>query len=166
MALALSLLGTAWCRAAHHEPRVHALLSRQGKDTVRIDAPARALRCTGPGGQIGRGLLLQGVNGGNGVLVWLRTPDSMTTGAWPVLQRGDTLTTRGATVGVRFMLGEMARGAPLDSGTVWVTRADSAIALVARGTGAETLTSTRMAVEATFDAVPIGADTASCRFQM
>ena len=39
-------------------------------------------------------------------------------------------------------------------------------ALVARGTGTETLTSTHMAVEATFDAVLVGRDTVSCRFQM
>jgi hypothetical protein len=145
---------------------VHAVLTRQAKDTLRIDAPVRAFRCTGPRAQIGRGLLLQGVNGGNGVVVWLRTTDSITIGAWPVLQRGDTLSPRGATVGVRFVTGDAAHGAPLDSGMVWVTRADSLVALVARGAGTETLTSTRMAVEATFDAVPVGADTVSCRSQM
>ena len=160
------MLGTAWCRPPRHEPRVHVILTRQGKDTVRIDAPVRAFRCSGPHGQIRGGVLLQGVNGGNGVVVWLRTADSLTIGAWPLLQRGDTLTPRGATVGVRFMLADAARGAPLDSGTVWVTRADSLVALVARGTGGETLTATRMAVEATFDAVPVGVDTVSCRSQL
>jgi hypothetical protein len=145
---------------------VHAVLTRQGKDTLRIDAPARAFRCTGPRAQIGGGLLLEGVNGGNGVVVWLRTPDPITVGAWPVLQRGDTLTPRGATVGVRFLIGEAAHGAPLDSGMVWVTRADSAVALVARGSGTEALSSTHMAVVATFDAVPLGPDTVSCRSQL
>jgi len=160
------VLGTAWCRPPRHEPRVHVILTRQGKDTVRIDAPVRAFRCSSPHGQIRGGILLQGVNGGNGVVVWLRTADSLTIGTWPLLQRGDTLTPRGATVGVRFMLADAARGAPLDSGTVWVTRADSVVALVARGTGGETLTATRMAVEATFDAVPVGVDTVSCRSQL
>ena len=160
------MLGTVGCRATRHEPRVRVVLTRQGKDTVRIDAPVRAFRCTGPRAQIGGGLLLQGVNGGNGVVVWLRTADSLTVGAWPLLQRGDTLSPRGATVGVRFMLGDAARGALLDSGTVWVTRADSMVALVARGTGSETLTATRMAVEATFAAVPVGVDTVSCRAQL
>jgi hypothetical protein len=145
---------------------VHAVLTRQGKDTLRIDAPVHGFRCTGPHAQIGGGLVLQGVNGGNGVVVWLRTADSITQGAWPLLQRGDTLSPRGATVAVRFMTGEAAHGAPLDSGTVWVTRADSAVALVARGTGNEAFTSMHMAVEATFDAVPVGSDTVSCRFQM
>ena len=160
------MLGTVWCRATRHEPRVRVVLTRQGKDTVRIDAPVRAFRCSGPHGQIRGGVLLQGVNGGNGVVVWLRTRDSVTTGPWPVLQRGDTLSPRGATVGVRFVTGDAAHGAPLDSGTVWVTRADTAVALVARGTGSETLTATRMAVEATFAAAPVGADTASCRAQL
>ena len=141
-------------------------MTRLGKDTLRFDAPVRAYRCTGPRAQIRGGLLLQGVNGSNGVVVWLRTPDSITTGAWPLLQRGDTVSPRGATVGVRFLIGEAARGAPLDSGTVWVTRADSAVALVARGAGTETLTPTRLAVEATFDAVPVSPDTVSCRSQM
>jgi hypothetical protein len=145
---------------------VHAVLTRQGKDTLRIDAPVRAQRCTGPHAQIGGGLLLQGVNDGNGVVVWLRAPAPVSVGAWPVLQRGDTLSPRGAMVGVRFLIGDVAHGAPLDSGTVWVTRADSAVALVARGTGTETVSSTHMSVEATFDAVPVGADTVSCRFQL
>jgi hypothetical protein len=106
------------------------------------------------------------VRGGDGVLVWLRTADSVTVGAWPLLQRGDTLTPRGATVVTRFMLGDAARGATLDSGTVWVTRADSLVSLVARGSATETLTATRMTVEATFEAVPVGADTVSCRSQL
>jgi hypothetical protein len=141
-------------------------MTRQGKDTLRIDAPARAVRCTGPRAQVGGGLLLQGVNGGAGVVVWLRSPDPIAVGAWPLLPRGDTLTPRGATVAVRFMMGDITHGAPLDSGTVWVTRADSAVALVARGTGSETLSATRMVVEATFDAVRVGADTAACRHQL
>ena len=148
---------------------MHAVLTRQGKDTVRIDAPLRAFRCTGPSAQSGgrRGsVLLQGVRGGDGVLVWLRTADSVTVGAWPLLQRGDTLTPRGATVVARFMVGDAARGATLDSGTVWVTRADSLVSLVARGSATETLTATRMSVEATFEAVPVGADTVSCRAQL
>src|SRR5207237_562875 len=86
------------------------VLTRQGKDTLRIDAPVRAFRCTGPGAQIRGGLLLQGANGGNGVVVWLRTRDSVTTGPWPVVQRGDTLSPRGATVGVRFVPGGACRG--------------------------------------------------------
>jgi len=141
-------------------------MTRSSKDTVRFEAPVRAYRCTRPRAQIVGGLLLQGVNDGNGIVVWLRTPDSITLGAWPLLQRGDTLSPRGATLGVRFMIGDAAHGAPLDSGTVWVTRADSAVALAARGTGTEALTSTHMTVEATFDAVRIGTDTVSCRSQL
>ena len=141
-------------------------MTRSGKDTLRFEAPVRAYRCTGPRAHIGGGLLLEGVDDGNGIVVWLRTTDSITIGAWPLLQRGDTLSPRGATLGVRFMIGDAAHGAPLDSGTVWVTRADSAVALAARGTGTETLTSTHMAVEATFDAVRVGRDTVSCRSQL
>ncbi|OLD74030.1 MAG: hypothetical protein AUF61_00270 [Chloroflexi bacterium 13_1_20CM_66_33] len=145
---------------------MRVVLTRLPKDTLRFETPARAYRCAGPRGHIGGGLLLQGVSGGNGVVVWLRTPDSIASGAWPVLQRGDTLSPRGATVGVRFMLGDAAHGAPLDSGTVWVTRADNAVALAARGSGSETFTSAHTAVEVRIDAVPVGADTVSCRSQL
>src|ERR1051325_6787028 len=89
-ALPLSVRARPGPRPPRHEPHVHAILTRQGKDTVRIDAPLRAFRCSGSHAQSRGGVLLQGVNGGNGVVVWLRTADSLTIGAWPLLQRGDT----------------------------------------------------------------------------
>ena len=134
---------------------MRALVTRPPKDTVRFTAPARANRC--PAG----GVLLRGAAGGNGVVVWLRAPDSVAAGAWPLLQRGDTVSPRGGTVGVRFMLGDVAYGATLDSGTVVVARAGGALSVEASGTALEGAAG-RISLAATFDTVPLGADTVSC----
>jgi hypothetical protein len=141
---------------------------RQPHDTTRFDAPLRAYRCGGGGGARG-GLLVMGVNGGNGIAVWLRSPDTLASGAWTLLQRGDTVSARGALVAARFMLGDIAHGTTLDSGTVRVTRIDGrsgsggAVAVLAHGMGIEAVLAQRLTLEATLDAVPIGADTVPCR---
>ena len=139
---------------------MHALVTRAPKDTVRFDAPARASRC---GGAPTSGVLLQGAEGGNGVVAWLRGLDSSLTGSWPLLQRGDTVSPRGATVAVRFMVGDIAHGAPLDSGAVQVRERAGVLNVVARGAGLETAGAARVSLEATFEAVPLGADTVPCR---
>jgi len=58
----------------------------------------------------------------------------------------------------------VAHGLALDSGAVEVRETGSVITLVARGTGIETAAGGRVALEASFDAVPLEADTASCRW--
>ena len=109
--------------------------------------------------------MLQGSNEGNGVVVWLRGSgaDSPAGGPWPLLQRGDTVSPLGATVGVRYMMSDVAHGLALDSGAVEVRQTGGAITLVARGTGMETMAAGRVALEASFDAVPLETDTVSCR---
>jgi hypothetical protein len=156
-ALAVAVLG-AGCRG-DRSARVWVWVARLPKDTVRFEAPARARRCSGGRG----GVLLQGASGGNGVAVWLRSPDAIASGPWPLLQRGDTVTPRGAIVGVRYNVGDYAHGAPLDSGAVHVTRTGDVITLVARGGGLDGAAHGRLSVEATFEAVPLAADTVSCR---
>lgn len=129
---------------------------------MRFEAPASANRCGGVG--LG-GVVLRGVNGGNGVIVWLRQRDSLTSGDWPVLQRTDTETARGAIVGARFVIGEVAHGVPLDSGVVTVTPAATVISARARGSGLEIAAAGRVTVDAAFDAVPLGAETVPCWMQ-
>jgi len=136
---------------------------RPPKDTIRFEAPAGARRCSdGPGRA---GLLLQGSTGGNGVILWLRAGggDSLAAGPWPLLQRGDTVSPRGATVAVRYMLNEVAHGLPLDSGAVEVRQTGGVVTVVARGTGLETMAAGRVALEVAFDAVPLETVTVSCR---
>jgi len=157
------LLGAACGNAPEQAGRVRALVARPPKDTIRFEAPARAQRCSG--GTVRGGLLLQGSSEGNGVVVWLRATaaDSLAGGTWPLLQRGDTVSPRGATVGVRYLFHEVAHGLSLDSGSIEVRETTHALTVVARGTGLETMAAGRVALEASFDAVPLETDTVSCR---
>ena len=135
---------------------MRALVTRLGHDTVRFAAPATASRCARAGG-----IVLQGVTGGNGALAWLRTPDSVAGGSWPLLQRGDTVSPRGATIAIRWVVGDIAHGAAFDSGTVAVTRTARDVTVRASGTGMEASIG-RVALQATFAAVPVGSDTVTC----
>lgn len=139
---------------------VRALVIRPPKDTVRFTVPAIASQCVGG---TAHGLLLRGSSGGNGAILWLRTPDTVAAGSWPLLQRGDTVSPRGATVGVRFMVGDVALGVALDSGEVTVTVLRPAVTLVVRGAGLAVSAAGRVTAEVAFDGVPVGADTVSCR---
>ena len=138
-------------------------MTRPPKDTTRFEAPARASRCSGGGGSRAGGVILRGSRAGNGAVAWLRTVDTVASGAWPLLQRGDTVSLRGATVAVRYMVKEMAHGFTLDSGSVAVRRNGRVLTVVARGVGLESAITGRVWLEASFDAVPIGADTVPCR---
>lgn len=137
-----------------------ARVTRPPKDTVRFEARARASRCVGPGKG---GLLVRGAAGQSGVIVWLRYPDSLTSGAWSLVQRGDTVSARGAVVGARFLVSDLAHGVALDSGAVQVSRAGRDLTIVVRGSGLEALGASRAGLDATFDAVPLGEDTVTCR---
>ena len=163
MGVALALLGAACGRAPEQVSRVRAGVVPPHRDTIRFDAPARAKPCSGGPGKAG--LLLQASSEGNGVVVWLRGTgaDSLAGGPWPLLQRGDTVSPHGATVGVRYMMSDVAHGLALDSGVVKVRQTGGAITLVARGSGMETMAAGRVALEASFDAVPLETDTVSCR---
>ena len=159
------MLGAACGSAPEQAGRIRALVARPPNDTIRFEAPAHATRC---GGGTGRGgLLLQGSSNGNGMVVWLRATgggaDSLAGGTWPLLQRGDTVSPRGATVGVRYMFHEVAHGLSLDSGTVDVRETARAFTVVARGSGHETMAAGRVALAASFDAVALEPDTASCQ---
>ena len=92
--------------------------------------------------------------------MWLRSPDSLAPGPWLLLQRGDTVSPRGAMVGARFMAGDVARGVTLDSGSVEVGRTKGALTVAASGTGLEG--TGRVTVAAAFDAVLVGPDTVVC----
>jgi len=106
--------------------------------------------------------VLQGARGGNGVLVLLRFADSLAPGEWPLLQRADTAARRGAVAGVRFMVGDIAHGAPLDSGGVSVTRASPVLSVRVQGSGRDVVGAEWVAVDASFEAVPLGAGSVSC----
>ena len=155
------LIAVACGRAAEQPGRLHARLTRPPHDTLRFGATARAQRC----GQ-GRGLLLEGIAGGNGVLIWARSGDSGVTGEFPLLARGDSITTRGALVSTRFTIGEAERGVTLDSGSVEITSVGGRMRARALGSGVDPTAGQRVGLDAAFDAVPLATDTASCRVQL
>src|SRR5207245_1267422 len=64
---------------------------------------------------------------------------------------------------VRFTVGEVAYGVALDSGAVTVTALRPSVMLVVRGAGLAVSAAGRVTAEVAFDAVPVGADTVSCR---
>jgi len=138
---------------------------RSPHDTVRFEAPASARPCGRPAPG---GVVLHGATGGNGVLLWLRSPDSLAGDTWPLVQRADTVTRRGAIVALRFMIGDVAHGVALDSGAVSLTRGrgeggrSSALTATIRASGLEATTAGRVAVEASFESVPLARDTVSC----
>jgi hypothetical protein len=140
---------------------VRALVTRPPKDTLRFEAAAEASRCTGGGG----GAVVQGMREGNGVLVWLRFADSLGAGDWPLLQRGDTVSPRGAVVAARFQAGGSAHGVALDSGVVTVTPHPDGLAVAARGSGLEVGGAGRVSLDAEFRGLALRADTVACRPQ-
>jgi len=155
------------CRAATGDTDGH-LSARVGyspRDSVRFETPAWLRRCGGA-----RGFVLEGEVRGNGVLVWLRPGESLPSGRYPVLTRGDTLTPRGAVVAARFMTRDIAHGVVLDSG--WVTvKANRGtgvegerlqVSAEVGGAGLEIAGGRRVRVEAEFDQTTPAADSARC----
>lgn len=134
---------------------------QQDKDTVQFTADVWARPCAE-----GRGFALEGLVGGNGVLLWLRSGDSAAEGEYPVLARGDSVTPRGVAGALRFIVGTTDRGITLDSGVVTVTSAGKRLDVTARGSGLDPTVGHRVALDAAFNAVPITADSVSCQVQV
>jgi hypothetical protein len=130
----------------------------KSRDTVRFEVPVAARRCGD-----GRGILMHGARGGQGVLVWLRSSYPPDTGVYPLLPRGDSVALRGVIAAVRFQLGDVPHGLALDEGSASVTRATPQLALQLRGVGLETSIAEQRTAEITFDRVPLAPDTVPCR---
>ena len=107
------------------------------------------------------------VHGCNGLLIWLRDgvgpPDG---GSYPLLSRGDSAAPRGAIASVRYILGSVAHGVIVDSGSAILKRETPPYALRINGNGAEVSIPGRRSVEITADAVPLEPDTVNCVVQL
>jgi len=156
----LGLGAAAACGSRGAEPaaRLSASVIRQSRDTLRFEAAAAANRC----GRAVGDLVLQGSAHGNGVLIYVRSSDSVPSGEFPLMARADSTTARGAIVTARFQAGDLARGVVLDSGSVAVSRAGDVLTATARGAGAEVAGTGRVALTASFESVRIGPDTVQC----
>jgi hypothetical protein len=133
-----------------------------GGDTVGFRIPVRARRCAD-----NRGVVLDGAQHGNGLLVWLRDgvgpPDG---GNYPLLSRGDSAAPRGAIASVRYILGTVAHGVIVDSGSATLTREQPPYAVHVTGNGAEVAIPGRRSVELTADNVALARDTVNCQVQL
>jgi hypothetical protein len=133
-----------------------------GGDTVGFRIPVRARRCADD-----RGVVVDGAQHGNGLLVWLRDgagpPDA---GNYPLLSRADSAAPRGAIASVRYIFGTIAHGLIVDSGTASLTREQPPYAVHLKGNGAEVAIPGRRSVEITADPVPLERDTVNCVVQL
>jgi hypothetical protein len=148
------------CRATQ-PGSLHARLIVQPHDTLQFIAGAWIRRC----GE-GQGFVLEGVVGGNGVLLWLHPGDSAVGGDYLVLARDDTSASRGVVGAVRFVLQTADRGVTLDSGVVTVSSVGGRIDAQARGSGLDPRAGQRVGLDASFHAVPMAADTVNCRVHL
>ena len=140
--------------------RVRVVLARSG-DTVRFEVPVVAQRCGD-----GRGVLLHGAREGQGVLVWLRGAYPPDTGAYPLLARGDSVALRGAIAAVRYQVGDVPHGLPLEDGSASVTRASPELELQVNGLGLEASVAERRTVELVLERVPLAPDTVPCQVRL
>jgi hypothetical protein len=133
-----------------------------GGDTVGFQVPVRARRCAAD-----RGVVLDGALHGNGFLVWLRDgtgpPDG---GNYPLLSRGDSTAPRGAIATVRYLVGTMAHGLIVDSGTAALTTEKPPFSVRVKGSGFEAPMSGRRAVQLAADRVALERDTVNCKVQL
>lgn len=144
----------------HGTGRVH--LAVQGtSDTVRFEVAVIARRCAGGGG-----VLVTGAREGQGVLLLLRSAESVVdTGSYVLLTRADSAALRGAIVAIRFSVGPMSHGLTVDDGTARVSRTTPTLAAVVSGRGVETGTAVQRTADIAVDDVPLAPDSAFCRVQ-
>ena len=140
---------------------LHARLVLQPHDTVQFTAGAWIWRCGG-----GRGLVLKGVDGGNGLLLWFRPGDSTVNGEYQVIGRGDTIAPRGVVGAVRFLVQATDRGMTLDSGVVTVSSTGGRFEGHAQGSGLDPRAGQRVVLDASFLGVPLAVDSTNCRVQL
>ena len=130
-------------------------------DSTEIILRASMHPCRG-----GAGYLLTGVDGGNGVLVWIRSAKGLVGGDYPLIARGDSTTARGAMLSTRFMVGEIARGFALDSGQVTITASGPTFSVTARGSGLDYSAGQRVSLAASGTSLPVSSDTLRCGIQL
>lgn len=130
------------------------------RDTIEFAATAQGRRCGGR-----RGILLEGISGGNGVLLWVHSGNGPVPGMYPLLTFGDTSTPHGAVATARFMVGLADRGVALDSGAVELAVNGGRIEATASGSGIEPAAGERVTLRASFHDVRLAPDTVGCGVQ-
>ena len=122
-----------------------------------FDAAATARICTG-----GHGILLEGANGGNGLLVWIRSSGPVTAGTYSVVPRGDSTSVRGAVIATRYLVHEAPHGFAADTGAVTLLAAAPAYAARLHGRGIEVSAATRPTIDAEIHGARVEGDSIAC----
>jgi hypothetical protein len=133
------------------------VLSDTLSDTVRFASVVDAAQC-----ESGRGLVFDGVAGGNGVLVWVRPGDSGVAGEYTYAARLDTASRQTAVLAVRFISSDVSRGVTLDSGRLEMTQRGGTLTAKARGSGLAFPGASRVSVEVEVEGLPVPSDTVAC----
>ena len=138
---------------------MHVRIQRPTKDSTVFTATVAVHQCRRGG------VLFDAVNGANGVLALVRSPAPLTTGSFPLLGRGDSVTPRGAIVAVRFIWHDVAHGFPLDSGLLTLSAAGRWYRGRIQGSGTDLGSATRGTVDITIDSISPRPDTLACGVQ-
>jgi len=126
-------------------------------DTVQFVVPLIVYRCDSAAD-----FLLQGIQSGNGIMMWLRPGDSLA-GELPIVGVRDTITRPGAVVAIRYYHESVVHSFALDSGSVSLADSGAARQLAVVGSGMEISLGTRSRLAASIAALPEPAEsTASC----
>ena len=126
-------------------------------DTVQFEVPLTVYRCDSTAD-----FLLQGIQSGNGVMLWMRPGDSPV-GEFPIVGVRDTITRPGAVVAIRYYHEAVVHSFTLDSGSVSVADSGTARQLSVTGSGMEISLGIRSRLAARIAALPTPAEsTMSC----
>jgi len=147
----------AACGAPAPTGLAHVRVTLGISDSVAFDAVATTRLCAG-----GHGIVLEGVTGGQGVLVWIRSPGAVTAGAYPVVPRGDSTSPRGAIIAARYLVHEAPHGFSADTGSVTLLAAGPAYAARLQGRGIEVSAATRPSLDAEIHGARVEGDSIHC----
>lgn len=129
---------------------------RGPKDSTVFNAPAVVHACRGGGA------LIDAVELGNGVLVWIKSTGAPAPGPHPLLARGDSTTPNGAVVALRFVQHDAPHGFDLDSGSLTLSSAGAWYRGRVQGAGTDLTLATRTSVAITIDSLQTRPDTVAC----
>lgn len=107
-------------------------------------------------------MLFDAVDGPNGVLVWVKSAQPLTSGAYPLLGRADSTTPRGAVVAVRFIWHDVAHGFSVDSGTLTLSAAGRWYRGRVLGAGTDLGLAVRSTIDIAIDSMQPRPDTIAC----
>lgn len=127
-------------------------------DTIPFELAAVMYRCN-----VGHAILLEATSlDGSGVLLRIRSPDSLPPDSLPVIFPTDTATKVGASVAVRYFVHDTPHSTALDSGSVHLQHDSGGVAARIVGSGLENAIRTPTRLQ--FRNVPWTADTVSCNY--